>query len=241
KRSALLIQEADLKGRVDAFEKAVKDGRYTRAELLVLVTLSQATAQSVAQPNAAPTLQSTAGGSIRKGAAFVSVPEGRLTSLEVQEKALREEYGPDHPQVTSVRRQINLLRSQMGQLSKPPGEDSRLDAVKIYIQALKLELENTRLASVAMEKLLKEEHRRTKELRSIEKQDEAYRTEIARTQLLFDAISKRLDEVSLLKSFSGGYEAETIAPAEAGVKVSPRAALVFGGFALLGLIVGFGL
>src|SRR5205823_1104790 len=115
----------------------------------------------------------------------------------------------------------------------------RLDAVKIYTQALKLELANTRMATEAMGKLLLEEQKRTKDLRAIEKQEEQYREDLARNKLLFDAITKRVDEVSILKDFAGGFEAETIAPAEAGVRVAPKPVLVFSIAVLLGLLGGF--
>ncbi len=136
-----------------------------------------------------------------------------------------------------------MLRSRLRSLEEdtPDEEATRTDPVKTHLQSLKLELENTRMAAETLAKLLQEEQRKAEPLRGFEKKGESYRTEIARSQQLFDAVAKRLDEVSILKNFAGGFEAEIIAPAEVGTKVAPKPLSVFAGALLLGLLAGFGL
>ncbi len=223
KRVALLMQEMEIKGRLEVFEKAVKDGRHTRSELLAMIAQTR-----------------KAGGD---AVTTASTLEDRIMTLELQEKTLLEDYGDNYPPLRSVRRQLTLLRAQAGRLNRgnDNDEDSRLDPVAVHIQTLKLELENTKTTAATLASLLKHEQSDAKESRSAEKQDESYRAEILRSQMLFDAVSKRLDEVSILKNFAGGYEAETIAPAAVGLKVYPRPTLVFATALVLGLLAGFGL
>jgi capsular exopolysaccharide synthesis family protein len=224
RRSALLLQETEIRGRLNAFEKALRDGSCSRAELVSLISQ-------------APGRLSTEGGT--PGATL----EERLRALELQERTLLEDYGKDHPQVISVRHQIRLLRSLTGRPDRGAANDESgtADPVKTHVQSLKLELENTRMAMEALGKLVQEEQRKAQSLRSFEQLDESMRTEIARSQLLFGAIAKRLDEVSILKNFAGGYEAETIAPPEVGGKVYPKPLVVFATAIMLGILAGFGL
>jgi capsular exopolysaccharide synthesis family protein len=224
KRCALELQEAEIQGRLDAFEKALKDGRLSRAEVLAMISQMPARVGS-------------------DGTVLASALEERIAALELQLKILQEDYGPEHPQVRSVRNQLGLLRAQTGRLGKDSAveESGRLDPVRTHLQALKLELENTRMAAGAVGKLLQEEQKKAESQRGFEKQDEAYRMEIARSQHLFDAIAKRLDEVSILKDFAGGFEAEVISPPRVGAKVYPTALTAFGCATVLGLLVGFGL
>lgn len=224
KRSALFLQEAELQGRLMSLDKALKDGRYSRAELFAMI---------VQMPG-------RSGGKETTG---VLSMEERLMALKLQEKTLLEDYGADHPQVRSVRDQLAMFRARMKRSDEKSETDDNagVDPVKTHIQSLKLELENTRMAAETLGKLLQAEYRKAEPLRSFEKRDESYRTEIARSQQLFDAVAKRLDEVSILKNFAGGYDAETIAPASVGMKVAPKPLIVFASALMMGLLAGFGL
>src|SRR5262249_22087000 len=54
----------------------------------------------------------------------------------------------------------------------------------------------------------------------IELQDEAFRAEKGRAQLLYDQTIKRLEEINLVRDF-GGYDAQLISPPRVGIKVAP--------------------
>ncbi len=86
KRSALLLQEAEVRGRIAALEMALKEGRYSRAELLAMI--AQAPRRT--------------GG---EGTTATMSMEDRLMTLELQEKTLSQDngYGPDHPQLRGPR------------------------------------------------------------------------------------------------------------------------------------------
>jgi capsular exopolysaccharide synthesis family protein len=224
KRSALLLQDVDIRGRLAVCEKVFKDGRFSRGEILALLSQLQARVGNDTT-NPAMTL------------------EERLLTLELQERMLLEDYGPNNQQVRQVRSQLALLRSLMDRIGKPSkgGEADPMEPLKNYIAGLKLDLENTHMALLALAEVLKAEQQEAKQMRAMETKDEAYRLEIARSQQLFDAISKRLDEVSMLKNFAGGYEAETIAPARPGRLVYPQPLLVLCAALILGLLAGSGL
>jgi succinoglycan biosynthesis transport protein ExoP len=220
KRVELLNREADLQGRLQAIERAMKDGRHTRAELLTMISQAQGAA-----------------GSSKENAG--SQTADRLLALKLQEKNLLEEFGSDHPEVRMVRDQLAVLNGRVTYFGKDSKNDG--DPVESYFQALKLELEYVRMASESLNKVLQQAHARAKPLRSKEIQNESFRTEIARNQQLFEAISKRLDEINILKSASGGFDAEVINPPQRGVKVAPKAFSVFAVAIILGLVGGFGL
>lgn len=224
RRVDLLNRQADLAGRLQALDKAMKDGRHSRAELLTMMG------------------ESKSGGSTgRETTGFLTTD--RLLELKLQEKNLLENYGPDHPKVRLVRDQLDLLRGRVKLSDKDSANNdgSGADPVESYVQALRLELEYVAMASVSLGKLLKEAHDKAKPLRSKEIQNESYRTDIARSQALFDAIAKRLDEISILKNPNGGFETEIINPPNVGVKVAPKVTTVLATSVLLGLLAGFGL
>jgi len=224
KRSALLLQAVEIQGRLMALERAVKDSRFNRAELLAMI--DRASERSG-----------------RRDSNGSMTMDERLMTLEMQEKSLLEDYGPDHPQVRSIRDQLALVRAWMRRSAKDAEKDDGMgiDPVKTYIQSLKLELENTRIAAETLGRLLQEEQRKAGPLLSDEKKAEAYLTEIETSKQLFNTVRKRLDEVSILKDFAGGYEAELIAPPQVGVKVAPRPLIIFTAAVMLGLLAGLGL
>jgi len=219
KRSALLVRQAELEARIALFKQAIEDKR-SREELLAMVALS--TGKLAAETGkAAP------------------APEDPLAALVLQEETLREDYGPDHPQLQSVRKRIALLRGQR-EMEGTPANVRPLDPVKVHLSLLEREAEDSRIGAERMAKLLKTEQDEAKKLVSYENLDDTYRTEISRNQQLWDSISKRLAEVNLLKDF-GGFECQSISPALAGWKVGPKPVPIFVVAAFLGLLVGLGM
>jgi capsular exopolysaccharide synthesis family protein len=217
KRIEMLNREADLQGRLQALEKAMRDGRHSRVELLTMIGQGQGA------------------NGVRENSNFQATD--RLLALKLEEKNLLEDFGPDHPQVRAIRDQLSLLQGR----AKFSNSGSDIDPVESHIQALRLEVEYVRMASDSLAKLLLKAHQDAKPMRSLEIQNESYNTELARNKQLFDAIAKRLDEVSILKNANGGYDAETINPPATGAKVAPLAITVFASAILLGLLGGFGM
>jgi len=241
KRSALLVRRAEIQGRLQTIESALKEGRSRTA----LVAAISGDAGKPAGPAAS--------------ASPVAALEERLSPLLLQEQMLLEEYGPDHPQVRSVRKQIQLTRDAVTRRSataskaaepspappqpsvprgdqEAPGDDS----LDWHIQYLKQERDDNKQAEQVLEELFKRQYNEVRELRSYEIQEEAYRSDITRTQQLYDSIIKRLGEFNIVRDF-GGYDARTISPPDSGVKVEPKPLAIFTMAACFGIGCGFGL
>jgi capsular exopolysaccharide synthesis family protein len=221
KRSALLIRQTEIEGSLASFERALKE-KHSRADLLAMVSES---ARRLASD----------------GGASKAVVEDPLTVLKLQEESLLDEVGPDHPKVQAVRRRIAALQARSSLAGKAGAEDVQpLDPVQAHLQALRRERDDAKNAAAALANLLAQEQEQAKELIGYENQDDAFRKEISRSQQLFDSVSKRLQEVNLLKEF-GGFEAQVIAPAGPGKIVSPKPVPIFSIAAFLGLLAGFAL
>src|SRR5262249_2904216 len=91
--SALLVRRAELRARLGALERAVKEGD-NRAELLKLIpTVKGNEKEEVA----------------RRGL------EDQLLTLKLQKEQLLEDYGKDHPQVRSLANRIALTEALLQQ------------------------------------------------------------------------------------------------------------------------------
>jgi capsular exopolysaccharide synthesis family protein len=224
KRSALLVKETDLKGRLEAIDRAVKAGTYSRQELLAMVAQ---------QAEKKPGLELTTA---------ASALEERLIILELEEKTLLESFGNDYPMLRTVRNQIAALKIQIEKQHNASSKDAeKADPLKAYIQGLQLDLENTRLSIEGLGAVIDKEHETASKMWVEEKTEESLRSEIARHQVLFSAVAKRLDEVNIMKNFGGGYEAEVIAPPGHGAQVYPSAFNIFALTGFFGLVLGLGL
>jgi capsular exopolysaccharide synthesis family protein len=112
--------------------------------------------------------------------------------------------------------------------------------VEQHIQVLRQKLDQVVSLEEMVARLLDREHAEAKRLADYEIQDEAFRTGIALGKQMYEALSKRLQDVNLVKGV-GGYDVETIVPPAAGRQVAPQALLVFPLAALLGALGGLGL
>jgi capsular exopolysaccharide synthesis family protein len=229
KRSALLIREGELSERLSAVEKA-RQSKGNRAALLALTAPAQGK-----EPDA--------NSSSRR-------MEEQLFLLLLQEQQLLEDYGDDHPQVMSVRKKIAMTRRFVRQAATAQKrgvpvevvekESAGPDPLEARIAALKVERAKVQLAIDSLQKLLDLEKKAATALNSYEIQDEAYRTDIARTQLIYDQTIKRLQEINLVRDF-GGYDSRIISPPGVGAKTAPRTGQLLLAGALLGLLAGAGL
>ncbi|HEV3203250.1 MAG TPA: polysaccharide biosynthesis tyrosine autokinase, partial [Gemmataceae bacterium] len=176
--------------------------------------------------------------------------EEQLLTLFLEEYTLKETFGPDYPPLKSVRKRIDLARSMLSRQieerakeggSFGEGEEKRAkELVELYIESLKQELVDTTRAEENLAELFARESSEARKLTKFEVEDEEYRNAIGRMQQLFNGIVKRLQDVDLLTNF-GGYDARIIRPAGNGLKVSPKAILIFPMALFLGLLVGGGL
>jgi capsular exopolysaccharide synthesis family protein len=225
KRSALLVRCAEIQARLPALEKASKDGLGSpgsdgRAEV----------------PGAEGSLS--------------AMLEQQLLPLLIEEQSLLARYGKDHPELQDARRRIQVTRGSYarravvagGKASEQAAKDQhrRGDPLAVQIQSLRQELVDNQQAEQSLARLFQHQYDETRELRSYEMQEEAYRSDITRTQQLYDGIIKRLGEFNIVRDF-GGYDARTISPPGSGVKVDPKPLVIFTLAACFGIVGGLGL
>jgi capsular exopolysaccharide synthesis family protein len=221
KRSVLLIRQTEIESSIATFEKAMKDGA-SPADLLAMVSDSARRLWS-------------------DGKATKPVTEEPIALLRTELDGLLDTFGPEHPKVRAISRRIEALQKQERLAANVVLDPAlSLDPVKAHVGLLKRERDDTRGTAEELSKLLLLEQEKAKQLVGEEGQDEEFKKTIAQSEELFNITKKRLDEINVLKQF-GGYDAEVIAPAEQGKKVSPRMLPVFGIAAFLGLLAGCGL
>jgi capsular exopolysaccharide synthesis family protein len=218
KRSALQLQQVELEQRLATFENAVNSGQ-TRESLLAMIA-----------DNAAK--------QVGEGSRRASVErEDPLKPLLFKERALLQDFGPRHPQVQSLRDQIEYIRATA---SRPAEDDDPLDPIKAHKAFLKRELETIKNSMEALAKMADSERAEAQKLVAQEIQDDSLHNEIAREQQLFESVLKRLQEINLLKDI-GGYDLQVLSPAGPGGRLGEKTVpiLVVGG--VLGLFCGLGL
>lgn len=233
KLSNLFLQRTELQGRLAAIDKALKEGQSRQTLAATLRALPS----------------SGEGTETSKRLSALSFEEQLLPLLQ-QEETLLEDFGPNHPQVQTVRRRIALTRKLLArsgtERNSPaagPGEAGEValgDPVTWYVQSLKQELSDIEILEGLLAERLKVEYEEAKRLANYESREETFREEIARGQQLYDGIIKRLQEINIVKDF-GGYYARVITPPSGGRMVEPRALPIFSVAIFLGMLGGFGL
>ncbi len=247
-RSALAVRKAQIRATLDAVDAAVKQGR-SRAELMDLVSASLARSTvTLRQPGGQPTaLRPSADG--EPGGHSQSALEPELIRLQLLERRLMEEWGPKHPEVLSVREQLQTLRGLLVPSTAPADKIPeqrkselvvREQMVDLKIGQLKQELDDLQRNAASLDALFATELQEAKKVFPYETQDEIFRRQIERSQLLYENIVKRLKELDLTNNF-GGYDTQVITPPTEAEKVAPRGVFVFPTSLLLGLLLGAGL
>lgn len=239
-RSALLLRRANYDGQLRTIEAARKAGRKNE-ELVALVSqLADRLDSNVLDRTGGSTYDHYASATLK----------GLMLPLLTEEQTLSENWGPKHPQLLAARQRIEEARNfftlpstAYTKAAGNPGEAKGSltgNLVDLYVQYLRQEMERMETAEQTLAELYKAEHAKARELTSYEIQDVDFQKKIARTEVLYDGIVKRLQEASMVKDY-GGFDARIIAPAGRGKQVAPKALLVFPGSALLGIFCGVGL
>jgi capsular exopolysaccharide synthesis family protein len=164
--------------------------------------------------------------------------QGDIVPLLLEEAVLLQDLGPEHPKVVTIRKRIEMTRSLYNlpetATGVPPSARSRSnDFVYIYLESLRRQVAATEQREAELNALFNKERESAKALMDIEMQDEAYRNDLGRLRQLFDAVVKRLQELSLFKD-NEGYKAQVISSAEWGWQVEPN----FFRIMVMGCVVG---
>lgn len=238
-RSLLLLRKAELEGQLKTVENARKAGK-SHEELVALVADLSGRENSPAPSSSNPNADRNSPVTLK----------AEVLPLLLEDQTLSADFGPKHPQVQAVRQRIEAMRNffmlppstyvaqskftAAGNASKPP------DFVAVYVQYLNQELDRARVQDETLAKLFESQHDAARKLSSYEIQDAEFRNGIARTEILYDGVVKRLQEAGLVKDY-GGFEARIIAPAGVGKKVSPLLWAVLAVSVFLSLLAGVGL
>jgi capsular exopolysaccharide synthesis family protein len=249
-RAALTMRMAQINATLAAVDEAVKKGR-SRAELLEIISALPGRSGAMvrgplglARPNPLDAIANEGTSTSYQGGL-----EQELVQLQLQEGKLLQDYGPQHPQVLSLRDRMQTIRGLLAPTTTPQGqtpEQRRQDdrakenVVDLKIGQLRQEMAELRRNGASLDKLFKKELEEAKEAFPYETQEDAFRHSIDRSQTLYDNVIKRLEEMDLISNF-GGYDAQVITPPTEPEKVSPRGSLVFPVALLLGLVLGTGL
>jgi capsular exopolysaccharide synthesis family protein len=232
KRSLVQMRQAEIRGRLQAIDKALASQR-SPAELLAMID----------EWTTRATPERTTGTELNRHSP--KEIEEQLLPLLLEEETLKSSYGPDYPPLKSVRKRIELARAMLPRVmgvrdqNGDPAVQAR-EAMRQYQESLKQELGDSVLSDKTLAELSGVVSEEAQKLAAYEVEDIKFTNDIARTKQLYEGIIKRLQEVGFAKDF-GGYDARIVSAAAPGKKVEPRASLVFSLAALLGLLSGLGL
>jgi capsular exopolysaccharide synthesis family protein len=233
RRASLALARSEIQAQLAAIEDAQKSRRPPAVVLAMIMDFSAKADGDDPRKERMPSAQVA----------------NQMLPLLVEEQRLLDVYGPNHLEVLSIRRRIEaarevLIRPAAG-LNTAPAQtnDSNAaakEAINGHVVQLKQKLEYLQTSERLLAEEYEKEHAKARLLTSYEVKDEHLRKDIARTQSLYDALIKRLQDVSFVKQ-AGGYDARIIAPPLPGRKIAPSAILVFPIAILLGAIGGIGL
>ncbi len=218
-RTALLVEDSQVKARIDAIRKALEQGG-SREALVLLIGHSDPEAQD------------------RR---FRTTFEQQLFTTLLEEQMLLESYGPDHPQVQAQRKKMRLIRERItGMPEALEGAEEPADFLAVYLESLRQEVKTNEERLEELNRLFEAERRAARSMVSFEIREDTFRSEIARMQQLFDLVIRRLEEISLVKDYNG-VETTLLSTPSAGRQVAPQLLRILAAGGMLGLLAGLGL
>lgn len=220
-RSEVLVQNAELKGRIEALVSALKQGG-NREALSLLVR--------EAKSHSDPT---------RSQGSRDSLEEKLFVAL-VDEQDLLGEFGADHPKVKAAQKKAAMLRERLGSLPLAEGSEAS-DFITVYIESLRQQLKVDEERYQELDNRFDQERQEAKKLANFQMQDEQLKAEIERLKKIFDTVVKRLEEMNLIKDYSGGISAKVLCAPSAGYLVRPLKMMILAVACVLGVVVGFGI
>ena len=165
--------------------------------------------------------------------------EDKLFEVLMREQELSENVGTNRPTMRALKRREQLLREQLGNLPLPEGADSA-DFLTVYLESLQQELRMSEVKLAGFDGQFDNERKESQKLAEFQRKDEQFRFDIENANKTVEAVVKRLQEITLIKDYTG-IDTQMIAQPCQGVLVRPKLALVLGMAGLLGLMVGVGL
>lgn len=239
-----LVRRAQIESKLATIEQLQRDNAPADSlDLLVRRYLMQDGNNS---PAAAAT--SDAGGGVTFVDPRISLMDQRLTPLILEEQRLTRDYGygPDHPQVKLVKKNIESVRQffrdqGLSLPDEPGGRVSRktTDLVAMYVASLKQERQELDLRDKNLAQLVDEETVLAKQYSKFLLEDQRLANEIQRLTLLWQTVKTSIAQVDLLQD-NTGYTMKTVAPPMESLSMKKPMKIV-GASAMVGLMVSCGI
>jgi hypothetical protein len=223
KRSALLLQKVELEGQLSSIETAQKEGR--SQEVILAMVVDYVRKLDAADP------------AREKTVSF----QDQLLPLLLEERKLIQIHGAKHPDVIEVRKRIETARKLMVlPTSAWKGElDPNLDPISLHLETLRQKLQHLQNSDKLLAEVFKNEQDDARRLAAFEIENEAFRARIALNQSMYESLSKRINEVGLVRNV-GGYQIEMLEAPAIGKRVAPSMMLALAIGAAIGIGLGFG-
>ncbi len=214
-RSQVLVERAQLESRIECIEKALQKNDRREAIRVLIAHVERQNDPS----NRRYTL------------------EEKIFDSLLEQQDILDQYGVDHPRAKSAQRRLDSLRDELAHTQLAANAGPKVDFLRTYVDSQREELKMVTDRLDRYNTLFEQERKSAKNLSTFQVQEETYRSEIARTQQMFQAVIKRLEEINLVKDY-GGITAKTIWPASDGYLVRPKALFVFGMALMFGFMSG---
>lgn len=227
-RRNIVFENARLRATIAQLREAMQHGGNHEA-INVLLRLIQANDRQA--PLDGP--MKTVAGQDEQRSKFM---EEKLFPLLVEAQMLAEKYGPDHPKMMSVTKQIEITREILLGMTPVDEAGQPTDFVQVYLDALDQQVQVGEQTLAHYEKLAAQENDAAREQAVYRIEDDRFRTEIANKQSLFNTIIKHLEQITLIQETA--TRMVVVHPARTPRQVSPILAVALSLAGLAGLITG---
>ena len=170
----------------------------------------------------------------------------RFLPLLMELEHLSSKFGPDHPDVKTVQRQIDKFKSLFPNVQRETGFERSPEEIAEIAQNYLASLHQTKikvqaeLASVS--KQFDAEEEATRALAIYKDRDQFFQDEIGRTKDLFQSVVTNLTQLGIATNENyDGYRYSKLGPPGDGEKIAPMPLKIIPVSAILGLAAGFGI
>ncbi len=173
--------------------------------------------------------------------------ENRLLPLMLEEQRLTRDFGPDHPDVQSIRKSLasvkSFYRSQGVRLPEdrprgPNGEilpPTQLNFIEVYLDSVRQQLAELKLRDQELEALVQAEQEKAKEVARFQAKDQSMSAELTRLRELWAQLGTQVNLVGIEKD-GNGYTLKQLAPVKDTLSIK-RIMKFVGAGTILGLAV----
>ena len=176
----------------------------------------------------------------------------QLTDLKLKQTTLSELYADSYPELVAVKNQIALVERELDRSERSMSPfDRQMSAngvggvnsgsyVQMYLNYLKQRVASFDWQVDEMNRVFELEKQRSVSVQEMIAKDEEFRRDIERLTTLFNSVVARLDEINLVRDYSG-YRSSMLAYPEIGKRVAPSLLKTLLATGFLGLLLGTGL